>query len=401
MTSSSVPKNHCPVLHYSPHERRAIGQWTDFFDGLREDTPVAWNDFAGGYYVLTRYEDILRAYQDTETFSTRAVTVFEPEPSYRWIPHMLGGDEHVQWRRQLGPYFSPRAIGGLDDRIRAWARELIDSFAERGSCDVISDFSFHFPTTIFLELMGLPVGDLDRFMGWESNILHSNGSTDEEIERNRVTAMAEVSEYFRGVVAERRRDPGDDLVSRAVAFQIDGRPVTDDELVSYCFFMFMAGLDTVAAAIGYSLYHLATHPEDRARIISEPSLIPSAIEEVLRAYAFTIPARKVTKDIEIAGCPIAAGSMVQLPIKAAVRDGRAFDGGAEIRIDRKPNNHIAFGAGPHRCLGMHLARHELTIALEEWHRRIPDYRLADDAVIRELGRSSGPDTVPLVWESGA
>jgi cytochrome P450 len=398
MSATGSPAGQCPVLSYSPHERRPIGEWAAFFDQLRADAPVVRNTFADGYYVLTRYEDILGAYQDPETFTTDAVTVFEPDPSYRWIPHMLGGDEHRQWRRALGPYFSPKAIGALDNRIRGWAGELIDALAARGECDVIADFSFYYPTTIFLGLMGLPPDDLPRFMAWESNILHSNGSAPEEIERNRMTAMAAVFDYFRTIITERRARPGDDLISHAVSFEVDGRPVTDDEVTSYCFFMFMAGLDTVAAALGYALYHFATHPGDRQRIVADPALIPAAIEEILRVYAFTIPARKVSKDTEVGGCPIAAGSMVQLPIRAATRDSSAFAGGADVRIDRTPNNHIAFGAGPHRCLGSHLARHELIIALEEWHKRIPAYRLADAAAIFEVGRSSGPDSVPLRWD---
>jgi cytochrome P450 len=398
MSATGSTAGQCPVLSYSPHERRPIGEWAAFFDQLRADAPVVRNTFAGGYYVLTRYEDILGAYQDPETFTTDAVTVFEPDPSYQWIPHMLGGDEHRQWRRALGPYFSPKAIGALDDRIRGWAAELIDALAARGECDVIADFSFYYPTTIFLGLMGLPPDDLPRFMAWESNILHSHGSTPEEIERNRMMAMTAVFDYFGTVITERRAQPGDDPISHAIGFEVDGRPVTDDEVTSYCFFMFMAGLDTVAAALGYALYHFATHPGDRQRIVADPALIPAAIEEILRVYAFTIPARKVSKDIEVGGCPIAAGSMVQLPIRAATRDSSAFAGGADVRIDRTPNNHIAFGAGPHRCLGSHLARHELIIALEEWHKRIPAYRLADAAAIFEVGRSSGPDSVSLRWD---
>ena len=336
MDAPRSPADGCPVLSYSPHERRPIGDWAAFFDQLRADAPVVRNTFADGYYVLTGYEDILAAYQDPETFSTDAVTVFEPDPSYRWIPHMLGGDEHRQWRRALGPAFAPKAVAVLDDRIRVWAAELIDALAGRGECDVIADFSFYYPTTIFLGLMGLPPEHLPRFMTWEASILHSHGSTPEEIADNRMTAMTAVSEYFRAVIAERRAQPGDDLISQAVGFEIDGRPVTDDEVTSYCFFMFMAGLDTVAAAFGYALYHFATHPGDRQRIVADPALIPAAIEEILRVYAFTIPARKVRKDIEVGGCPIAAGSMVQLPIRAATRDPRAFPGGAEVRIDRTP-----------------------------------------------------------------
>lgn len=400
MDTTSSTGTGCPVLSYSPHERRPIGEWAAFFDRLRSDAPVVRNTFADGYYVLTRYEDILAAYQDPETFSTDAVTVFEPEPGYTWIPHMIGGGEHRQWRRRLGPAFSPKAITAMDEQIRGWASELIDALASRGECDVMADFSFYYPTTIFLGLMGLPPGDLPRFMEWESSILHSHGSTPEEIEANRMTAMEAVFDYFRSVIAERRAQPGDDLISQATGFEIDGRPVTDDEVTSYCFFMFMAGLDTVAAALGYAIYHFATHPEDRERIVADPSLIPAAIEEILRVYAFTVPARKVRKDIEVAGCPIAAGSMVQLPIRAATRDPAAFSGGAGIRIDRKPNNHIAFGAGPHRCLGSHLARCELRVALEEFHRAVPDYRIADGAVIRAHGGGSmGVDHLPLTWEN--
>ncbi|MFT4288363.1 cytochrome P450 [Nocardioides sp.] len=396
--STDAPTSGCPVHSYSPHDLRPVGEWTGFFDDLRQEAPVVKNTFGDGYYVFTRYEDILAAYQDPETFSNDAVTVLEPNPSYLWIPHMLGGEEHMQWRRQLGPYFSPKAVAKLGDHIREWAGELIDSLVERGSCDVMEDFAFQFPTTIFLELMGLPPEDLDRFMVWESDILHSHGTDPDEVLARRMAAMNAVRDYFRGVIADRRAQPGDDLVSQALGFQIDGRPVSDEELLSYCQFMFMAGLDTVAAAIGYSLYHLAEHPADRRRLVAEPETIPAAIEEILRVYAFTIPARKVTKDIEVAGCPIAKGSMVQLPIKSATRDETAFDHPYEVDFDRKPNNHIGFGAGQHRCLGSHLARLEWRIALEEWHKRIPDYRLADDAAIHELGRSSGLDAVPIVWD---
>lgn len=390
----------CPVHSYSPHELRPIGEWTAFFDSLREEAPVIRNTFGEGYFVFTRHEDILNAYQDHETFSTNAVTVMEPNPTYKWIPHMLGGDEHFQWRRNLGSYFSPKTVAGLEDRMRERAIEIIDGFIESGSCDVMEDFAFKYPTSIFLEIMGLPVEDLDQFMVWESDILHSLGKDADEVAQRRAAGMAAVTEYFRAVIADRKTNPKDDLVSQALSFQIDGRPVTDDELESYCLFMFMAGLDTVAAALGYMFYHLATHPDDRRRIVEEPDKIPAAIEEILRAYSFTIPARKVTKDVEVAGCPIPAGSMVQLPLKMATRDEANFDNALTVDIDRKPNNHIAFGAGPHRCLGSHLARYELRVALQEWHTRIPDYRLADDAAILEIGRSSGPDSVPLVWDTG-
>ncbi|MFF0818220.1 cytochrome P450 [Rhodococcus sp. NPDC003318] len=397
--STTEPKTGvCPVKHISPIEIKPMGEWTALYDGLREEAAVVRSDFGPGFFVFTRHEDILAAYQDWETFSTEAVTVLDPNPSYLWIPHMLSGNEHLQWRRQLGPTFAPKTVDKLENKVRQRAIEIIDSFAERGSCDVIKDFSYRYPTTIFLELLGLPVEDLEKFMAWEADILHGAGNNPEEILRRRSAAMAEVIQYFENVIVERRGNPADDLISKALEYEFDGRPVTDEELKSYYYFMFQAGLDTVAAALGYAFYHLATHQDDRQRVVDDTAVIPSAIEEILRFYSFIIPSRKVTRDVEVAGCPIPAGSMVQLPLKASTRDEAAFEGAETFRIDRKPNNHLGFGAGPHRCLGSHLARFELRIALEEWHRRIPTYRLADDATITEFGRSSGPSAVPLVWD---
>jgi cytochrome P450 len=162
--------------------------------------------------------------------------------------------------------------------------------------------------------------------------------------------------------------------------------------------MFMAGLDTVTIQLNYSWWHLATHDGDRARIVKEPEIIPNAVEELLRAYAFVAPGRKVMKDGDFHGCPMKAGDMVLLPLCGATRDPAAFPEPTRVDFDRPANNHLAFGAGPHRCLGSHLARRELRVALEEWHKRIPDYRIPDGAVIDEHGSMFGINQLPLVWD---
>jgi cytochrome P450 len=162
--------------------------------------------------------------------------------------------------------------------------------------------------------------------------------------------------------------------------------------------MFMAGLDTVSATLGWSFLHLARNDADRARLVNDPSVTANAIEEFLRAYAIVIPARKVMTDTVVQGCPMKAGDMVSVPINAATRDEAIYPNATTVNIDRQPNNHIAFGAGPHRCLGSHLARRELTIAMEEWHKRIPNYRLADGAELLETGGQLGLEALPLVWK---
>ncbi|MBA4025344.1 MAG: cytochrome P450 [Gordonia sp.] len=388
----------CPAHNFNPLTELPVGEKIKIYDGLRDEGPIVRNEFANGYYIITRLEEMLTVYQDSETFSNRAVSVFDPDPSYRWIPEMLDGSEHQQWRRQLGPTFSPKAVMRMEGKIRARAIELIDAFASRGSCMFMEEFAYEYPTSIFLDLMGLPYKDLKLFMEWEHGILHLTGSG-EEASRKRGEAMAEVNKYFETVIADRRSNPGDDLISKAMTFEVDGKPVSDADMGAFCLLMFMAGLDTVSATLGLSFLHLAKNPEDRQRIVDDPALIPTAIEEFIRAYAIVIPARKATKDTEIAGCPIKAGDMLALPINAATRDEAAFEDAKSVQIDRSPNNHLGFGAGPHRCLGSHLARRELAAAIEEWHRRIPNYRLAEGVAPTESGSQLGPgDGIKLIWD---
>ncbi|RZL83665.1 MAG: cytochrome P450 [Rhodococcus sp. (in: high G+C Gram-positive bacteria)] len=335
----------CPVMNFNHYQEMPFGEKIDLYDGLRDEAPVIRNEFANGHYIVTRYDDILSVYQEPETFSNQAVTVFNPNPTYRWIPEMLDGDEHLQWRRQLGPHFSPKAVERLEDKVRSRAVSLIEDIAKRGSCDFMQDFAFQYPSFIFLELMGLPFEDLDQFMEWEHDILHFSG-TAEETAKRREDATNGVNAYFAKIIEQRRIEPKDDLVTKALSFQIDGKPVNDEDLGAFCLLMFMAGLDTVSATLGTIYYHLALHQDDRQRLVDNPELIPTAIEEFVR-----------------------------------------------------PNNHIGFGAGPHRCLGSHLARRELKIAMEEWHRVIPNYRLAEGSAPTEAGAQLGPSgNVILEWD---
>jgi cytochrome P450 len=204
------------------------------------------------------------------------------------------------------------------------------------------------------------------------------------------------------MIAERRamarEERPEGLATEALDWTIDGEPVTDADLLSFYLLFFMAGLDTVTAELGYGLRHLATHPEHRRRLVEEPELIPKAAEELLRAYSIVNTARDVAEDTEVAGCPVRKGDVVIVSFPAAGRDDNAYENAKEVDFDRPVINHLAFGAGPHRCLGSHLARHELVVAYEEWHKRIPEYRLDEDA--QQLEASGGMmtlNTLPLTW----
>ena len=390
----------CPVTHFEAvNVASASAGWhQDNFDQKREQAAVH-TGLANGhqYYLVTRMADIRKAYQTTDVFSNSAVTPTDPNPPYRWIPEMLDGREHVAWRQMLTPLWSPAAIHTLQPKLRQRFGEVLDGIADKGSCDFVADVALLFPNIIFMDLMGLPRDDADQFQAWEVAILHGSREADDSADRQ-MNAMMEVIGYFSQLIQQRRSSPQDDLLSYVLGSKIDGDEIPEQDVLDFCLLMFMAGLDTVASQLAYNFWHLATHDEDRRRIVAEPELMPKAIEELLRFYAFVTPGRKVVADTEIAGCPIKAGQMVYLPLVSANRDPREFENADKVVIDRKVNRHIAFGAGPHRCLGSHLAREELMIAMTMWHERIPEYRLAPGFEVTEHGGQMGIDSLHLEWD---
>ncbi|MFI6338956.1 cytochrome P450 [Streptomyces sp. NPDC050535] len=351
---------------------------------------------ARGFWVVTDGPAVQEALQDWRTFSNTSVTALEPNPRFLWIPEMLDPPLHSKWRRLLGKDFSPNAVAAREKEVRRVAADMIDRVRDSGGVDVLDEFARRFPTLIFMRLMGLPENDLATFLKWVHDLLHLSHGEDADGARQ-MAAMNAVSDYFEEQIALRREAPRDDLLSRAMTWRIDGELINDRDMHAFCVLMFQAGFDTVPISIGWALYHFATHPDLREAIVADPSLIATSVEETLRVYSFVVPARKAAKDVEIGGCPVKAGEMVMLPLAVTNRDPERFENPLEVDPHRETVNHIAFGSGPHRCLGSHLARLELNVAVEEWHKRIPDYRLAPGQDLQQHGNMYGIKSLRLEW----
>jgi cytochrome P450 len=348
-----------------------------------------------GFWVVTDGALIEEAHKRPDLFSSSSVVPLDPDPTEMLIPEMIDPPDHTKWRRILAPAFAPSRMKAMEPKIRALARQLIEGIAIKGHVDFVGEFGRVFPATIFLEFMGLPQEDLEMFNSWETAILHSPYQEGGEGAKAMYEAQRQVKEYFRELIATRRAEPKEDLVT--LVLQAQG--VDEDDLLSVCALLFQAGLDTVGAQLAYAMLHLATHDNDRRRLVAEPEITPLAVEELLRAYPIILNGRKLTRDAEFAGCPMKTGDTVLLPIVLANRKHDEFNRGDEVVLDRSPNRHFSFGVGPHRCLGAHLARIEMNAALEEWHRIIPEYHVEADHQPVEHGSMLGLDVLKLTWDS--
>lgn len=362
--------------------RDAADDPREVYGRLRSDCPVArrsGNETAPA--TIACYDDVVWALRHPEVFTSVGEPIGSAEQPQ--IPLQVDPPRHTKYRRLLNPQFVPREIGKLEDHIRTLVNELIDSFAGRGSCDFHEEFAMPLPSGIFLALMGLPLSDLPAFRRWTNDTIRPDVEPGdfEGAARIREAASRQITDYFRTAIAERRSSPDESLLSRVVNATIDDVPLTETELLGMTHLLLLGGLDTVTATLDCMVFHLATHPDRRRQLIDEPSLIPGAIEELLRweTPVMVIP-RGVKKDIELRGVELKAGDSVMLVLGAANGDEDEF-GDPEVDFRRDPNRHLAFGGSHHLCLGAHLARLELRVSLEELHRRIPDYRIEEGATI--------------------
>jgi cytochrome P450 len=361
---------------------------------LRDQCPIAHTPRYRGVYLPTRYADIRAIAYDPDRFSSRRVVVREGDYRVNSPPITSDPPEHRPLRIVLIPPFTPQAVGKLEPHTRRVCNELIDRIILEADCDGAADYAQHIPVRIIAHMLGIPAEHGDQFRSWITMALQ-DGVTDQAALKQ---AEQEISDYFARQIADRRKQPGDDLVSFLInARHPDGTPFSDSQVLGALRLLLVAGIDTTWSAIGSSLWHLATHPADRERLVREPELIGSAIEEFLRAYAPVTMAREIVEDTELGGCPMRKNEMVLVSFPAANRDPDKFADPDTVRIDRKENPHVAFGLGIHRCIGSNLARMEMRIAIEEWLRRIPDFTLDPKRPMTwSQGTVRGPRLLPLL-----
>jgi hypothetical protein len=365
------------------------------WEGLRDKCPVAHTKRFLGAYLPTSYEAVKAISYDTDSFSSRRVIVREarPEPVAPAPPITSDPPDHKPAKQILLPPFTPDAMRKLEPRARKICNELIDRFSNQRLVDAAQDYAKHIPVKVIAHMLGVPEEDSDLFIRWIHEILELGITNEAVIMR----AAQEMGQYFAGHIQRVAANPDDKLISQLLAVRHNGKPLGPEHLVGTIRLLLIAGIDTTWSAIGASLWHLAKTPADRQRLIREPHLMPLAIEEFLRAYAPVTMAREVVKDTVVAGCPMKAGNMVLLSFPAANRDPKMFPNADQVIIDRKENRHAAFGLGIHRCVGSNLARMEMTVAIEEWLKRIPEFRLdpSDDVTWSE-GTVRGPRKLPLM-----
>ncbi|HET9078345.1 MAG TPA: cytochrome P450 [Acidimicrobiales bacterium] len=372
----------------------ATEHWKEI-DRLREQHRYFWNR-TGGYWVLTRYEDIREAFNTPEIFSNRSIVATDPDPSYRFLPSFSEPPQHMKYRHLMNRWFAPASIARHAEKIAEMARQTILPLVPRGRADFITAFGDGFPVKVFLLMMGLPLDDADFFVSAVHRMSGGSPGVPSDL-----SGWEDIARYWAELLADRRSHPGDpavDFVTHLSRCQLDGAPLPDADILDILVTLTLGSLDTVKNQLGWCFYHLATHPPDRRRIVADPELVPTAIEEFLRAYPIVGMARKLTQDVDFHGCPMKKDQMVLLSIPAATRDPRQFPDADQVLIGRTPNRHIAFGASEHRCLGSHLARQEMQAALREWHGLIPEYRLDTEEPLLAHGGLISLPTLPLAWD---
>jgi cytochrome P450 len=388
----------------SGYVRDPYGIW----DELRATCPMAHSDRWGGSWLPTRYADVYAIAHDIETFpSGHGISVVpmippagaDEQPAVATGPVLSSGVPpisadpplHTWTRRMILPTLSPQRVAEYEVYTRELCERLVDDVVARGGGDAAAEYAQQIPVRVIGHILGVPDSMAGTFTEWVRDVLEF--AHDAERRRRGIVGIVQ---YLQGAIAEREADPRDDFITELLQSEHDGEPTGKDVVMGMCALLLIAGIDTTWSSIGSTMWHLATHPEDRRRLIAEPALMPTAIEEFLRAYAPVTMARRLVEDTEYQGCPIKAGERILMNFPAANRDPEVFPAADRVILARQQNRHLAFGAGIHRCAGSNLARMELRVAIEVWLSKIPEFDLVDPELVTWAGgQVRGPRSIPV------
>ncbi len=408
--NDSSPREGCPVHDWAtdydvmdPDYNSDPGPiWKD----LRERCPIAHSTRWGGSWMPTRYEDVRDMARAVSSLSSRAPGVIPPSPEMREIliqevkefgaelpPISADPPLHKPFKQLILPLFSPKAVETYRPFTEKLANNLIDQIIDNGTvADGAVDYAQQLPPRVIAYIIGIDETRADEFTEWVRGILEQ-GQANPEI---RLKYRRIIRDYFQEMIAERRRNPRDDAISKLMEAKIEGESLSDYTIIGVCFLLLVAGIDTTWSSIGSALFHFGTKTDHRNRMYAEPELFPTAIEELLRFYSPVKMARRVLEPVAFGGVEMQPGDKVIMNFPAANRDPEVFENPDEVMLDREQNRHIAFGVGIHRCAGSNLARMEMDVALRTWFNRIKDFEVIQpEKVIWSGGQVRGPRVMPM------
>ena len=340
-----------------------------YWDLKETAPPVFWTSAHGGHWVCNTGASVQHVVRHPEIFSSRYLSI-PPNPNQpKMIPEMLDPPEHRPYRQMLRPFFESKAIEPLKPRVSAWTDQLLDEVVSKGECDFVEAIGSRLPVAVFMELFGFPMEKFEEFRGLVTGFFHSQASNEE---RNAL-AQAIVG-HLAELIQQRMAEPRDDMISKIVASEVDGRTVNFEELMSIGFLMFLAGLDTVTNAMSFGMRHLAHDEKLRQRVIDDPAVIPDMVEELLRRYAFVATPRYIVEDTMLEGAQLRAGDCILAPLPLVGWDEGLTEDPKTVSVERQFYRHAAFGSGIHTCLGLHLARMELIVFYRAWFARVGHFR---------------------------
>lgn len=369
---------------------------------LRSYGRVFWNPtnpLFRGSWVLTEAQDLRYVMNTPQLFSSKANASFMASgDALELIPLETDPPRHAKFRQLLNPLISPGVVSRMTEGVTSRAVELIEAVRDKGECDFIEDFAVPFPVSVFLQMMGLPQGEMYKFLAWMKALVHT-GKTASDNEAMEAAANA-VASYLAQLAEERKAAPRNDITTYVVQAQIDGEPLSQKEILGVLYMLFLAGLDTVTGTLGWFFHHLSENQEQQRQLRENPNLISKAVEEMLRRYSIVVGHRRCLEDVEVAGVQMKKGDWITVTQSLGSMDPDEFANPLQVDLHRPNVRHFAFAFGPHFCMGSHLARRELEISLREWLARVPQWRIrSEDEVEAHGGHTFGFFHLPLQWQA--